>query len=93
MFSGTHPMPRAVPSILGGNSSSCDLVSQLSVTPERKRGYCKLTRKGDGEYRRLISNAAIAVGRSGFKPYLERARCRGMQEAMGYQDVYRAFTA
>ncbi|MEX0915925.1 MAG: hypothetical protein WDZ60_08530 [Wenzhouxiangellaceae bacterium] len=38
-----------------------------------------MTKKGDGEYRRLIFNAARAAGRFGFKPYLDRFGGRGMK--------------
>ena len=54
------------------------------MTPERQFDYCKLNRKGDGKYRRLISNAAKAAGRFGFKPYLERFRDRGMKSTQAY---------
>ena len=47
-------------------------------------GQRKLTKKGDGEYRRLILNAARAAGRFGLKPYLERFRCRGMKFTQAY---------
>ena len=39
------------------------------------------SKKGDGEYRRLIFNAARAAGRFGFRPYMERFKDRGMKSA------------
>ena len=47
-------------------------------------GQRKLTKKGDGEYRRLIFNAARAAGRFGFKPYLDRFKDRGMKSTEAY---------
>jgi len=47
-------------------------------------GQRKLTKKGDGEYRRLIFNAARAAGRFGFKPHLERFKDRGMKTTQAY---------
>jgi len=40
--------------------------------------------EGDGEYRRLIFNAARPAGRFGFKPYLERFKGRGMKSTQAY---------
>lgn len=47
-------------------------------------GKRKLTKKGDGEYRRLIFNAARAAGRYGFKPHLERFKDRGMKATQAH---------
>ncbi|HSH26201.1 MAG TPA: IS110 family transposase [Wenzhouxiangella sp.] len=47
-------------------------------------GQRKLTKKGDGEYRRLIYNAAVTAGRYDFKPYLERFKDRGMKSTQAY---------
>lgn len=47
-------------------------------------GQRKLTKKGDGEYRRLIYNAAVTAGRYDFKPHLERLKERGMKTTQAY---------
>lgn len=47
-------------------------------------GQRKLTKKGDGEYRRLTYNAAMTAGRYAFKPYLERFKARGMKTTQAY---------
>jgi len=47
-------------------------------------GQRKLTKKGDGEYRRLIYNAAMTAGRYDFKTYLERFKDRGMKTTQAY---------
>lgn len=47
-------------------------------------GQRKLTKKGDGEYRRLIYNAAVTAGRYDFKPHLERFKERGMKTTQAY---------
>lgn len=48
-------------------------------------GQCKSTKKcRDGRYRRLIFNAARAVGRFGFNPYLDRFKGRGMKSTPAY---------
>jgi transposase len=47
-------------------------------------GKRKLTKKGDGEYRRLIFNAARTAGRFTFKPHLERFKDRGMKSTQAY---------
>jgi transposase len=47
-------------------------------------GQRKLTKKGDGEYRRLIYNAAVTAGRYDFKPYLDRLKARGMKSTQAY---------
>ena len=47
-------------------------------------GQRKLTKKGDGEYRRLIYNAAMTAGRYDFKGYLERFKERGMKSTQAY---------
>ncbi|MFU8833047.1 MAG: IS110 family transposase [Wenzhouxiangella sp.] len=47
-------------------------------------GKRKLTKKGDGEYRRLIYNAAVTAGRYDFKPQLERFKDRGMKSTQAY---------
>lgn len=47
-------------------------------------GQRKLTKKGDGEYRRLIYNAAMTAGRYDFKTCLERFKARGMKTTQAY---------
>ncbi|NBB92952.1 MAG: transposase [Gammaproteobacteria bacterium] len=47
-------------------------------------GQRKLTKKGDGEYRRLIYNAAVTAGRYDFKPLLQRFKDRGMKNTQAY---------
>lgn len=47
-------------------------------------GQRKLTKKGDGEYRRLIYNAAVTAGCYDFKPQLDRLKERGMKSTQAY---------
>ena len=56
----------------------------IILDSEKFTGQRKLTKKGDGEYRRLIFNAARAAGRFGFRPHLDRFRNRGMKSTEAY---------
>ena len=47
-------------------------------------GQRKLTKKGDGECRRLTYNAAMTAGRYDFKPHLDRFKSRGMKSTQAY---------
>ena len=85
MFPGTQPVPRAGGTLHTGRKS---FIVRLGVAiirdSEKFTGQRELTKKGDGEYRRLILNAARAAGRFGFKPYLERFKDRGMKSTQAY---------
>ena len=56
-------------------------LQSINTLARKFTGQRKLTKKGDGECRRLIYNAAMTAGRFVFKPHMEQFKVRGMKAA------------